>query len=46
MKVTSDSDEVIISDEHDEYGWFSRDEVKQLYDENLLTKAAMKSFHK
>lgn len=46
MKVTSESDEVMISEEHDDYGWFAKDEVRQLIDDNQLTKAAMNSFKK
>lgn len=46
MKVTSRSDEVKISKEHDEYGWFSKDEVCRMIDENLLSKAAMNAFKK
>lgn len=40
MKVTSKTKEVTISEEHDEYRWFSKDEVKQLYKDDLLSKAA------
>ena len=46
MKVTSKSDEVKISEEHDEYGWFSKDDVCRMIDENLLSKAAMNAFKK
>ena len=44
MNVTADSKEVTISKEHDEYKWFKKDEVKELYDNSQLTKAAMNSF--
>ncbi|WP_295112336.1 NUDIX domain-containing protein [uncultured Methanobrevibacter sp.] len=44
MKVTSDSDEVTISEEHDGFKWFTRDEVDQLIEKDLLTRAAMNSF--
>ena len=46
MKVTADCDDVTISEEHDGYEWFTKEEVSQLIDESLLTKAAMKSFKK
>ncbi|MDO5860320.1 NUDIX domain-containing protein [Methanobrevibacter sp.] len=46
MKVTSNSDEVTISDEHDDYNWFTRDELKKLIEDNQLTRAAMNSFKK
>ena len=44
MKVTSNSDEVIISDEHDDYGWFSLDEIKEMIGKDMLTKAAVNAF--
>lgn len=43
MKVTSNSDEVQISEEHDEYKWFTKDEVKQLLEKDMLSKAATNS---
>ncbi len=46
MKVTAESDEVIISEEHDDYKWFTKKEVCRLIDENQLTRAAMNSFKK
>lgn len=46
MKVTSDSDEVTISEEHDEYRWLSKEEVDELIKNNLLTKAAINAFKK
>ena len=46
MKVTADSDGVTISEEHDDYKWFTKEEVFQLIDENQLTRAAMNSFKK
>ena len=39
MKVTSSGDEVAISPEHDEYGWFTGEEVNELIEKDLLTKA-------
>ena len=44
MKVSSQSDEVKISAEHDEYRWFTKDELKELIDNEMLSKAAMNSF--
>ena len=46
MKVTCQSDEVKISPEHDEYGWFAKKEVKELIDNDSLTKAAANAFKK
>ena len=46
MKVTAESDEIIISEEHDDYNWFTKKEVCRLIDENQLTRAAMNSFKK
>ncbi len=44
MKVSSKTDEVKISEEHDDYRWFSKEELKELIDNKLLSKAAMNSF--
>ena len=44
MKVTSNTDEVKISPEHDDYKWFTHDELKELIDNEKLSKAAMNSF--
>ena len=46
MMVTAPSKDVVISKEHDEYQWFSWDEVYKLLDDGLLTKAATNSFKK
>lgn len=46
MNVSSDSDEVTISEEHDDYGWFSVKEVLQMIDDGLLAAAAVKTFKK
>lgn len=46
MKVTAESKDVTISEEHDEYGWFCESEVEQLIEEDMLTKAAARSFKK
>lgn len=44
MKVTSISNKVTISTEHDEYRWFTKEELKELIDKEMLSKAAMASF--
>ncbi|MBQ9025120.1 MAG: NUDIX domain-containing protein [Methanobrevibacter sp.] len=44
MKVSSTTDEVKISEEHDEYCWFSKEEVKNLLEDGLLSRAAANSF--
>ena len=46
MKVTAKIDEVMISDEHDDYGWFTKEEVKKLCNEGLLSKAASNALKK
>ena len=43
MKVTSKSDKVKISQEHDDYGWFSLDEVKEMIENNQLTSPAIEA---
>ena len=46
MKVTCTSDEVIISSEHDDYGWFSWDEIDEMIEKDLLTPPAVNAFKK
>lgn len=46
MKVTCKSDEVNISREHDDYGWFTLDEVNQMIEKDLLTPPAVNAFKK
>ena len=46
MKVTCESEDVKISEEHDEFGWFSQAEVDAMIDEGLLTPPAAKAFKK
>ena len=46
MKVTCESDEVVISEEHDDYGWFSWDEVDEMISKGLLTPPAINAFSK
>ena len=43
MKVTSASDTVEISEEHDEYGWFTKEEVKEMLEKDLLSRATTNS---
>ncbi len=44
MNVSSKTDEVKISKEHDEYCWFDKKEVKKLLEDGLLSRAAANSF--
>ncbi len=46
MKVTCESDEVTISEEHDDYGWFDMDEVNKMISDDLLTPPAVEAFRK
>ena len=46
MKVTCQSDEVTISEEHDDYGWFSYEEVEEMILKGLLTPPAVEAFGK
>ncbi|MEE1133668.1 MAG: NUDIX hydrolase [Methanobrevibacter sp.] len=46
MKVTCKSDEITISREHDDYGWFSWDEIDEMIENDLLTPAAANAFGK
>lgn len=46
MKVSSKTDDVKISEEHEDYNWFSYEELKELIDNDLLSKAAVNSFKK
>ncbi|WP_288267351.1 NUDIX domain-containing protein [uncultured Methanobrevibacter sp.] len=46
MKVTCESEDVKISEEHDEFGWFSQVEVDAMIDEGLLTPPAANAFKK
>ena len=41
-----ESDEVNISREHDDYGWFTMDEVNQMIENGLLTPPAVNAFKK
>lgn len=44
MKVTCESDEITISREHDDYGWFSWDEVNEMIENEMLTAPAKEAF--
>lgn len=44
MNVTCESDEVVISEEHDGYGWFGVDEINEMIDDGLLAAAAVNAF--
>ena len=46
MKVSCESDGVEISEEHDGYGWFTPDEIKEMIAEGLLTPPACEAFKK
>ena len=46
MKVTCESDKVTISEEHDDYGWFTLDEIEEMMANDLLTPPAIDSFNK
>ena len=44
MKVSAKTDEVVISDEHDMYGWFSKEEILKMIENNELTPPAIDAF--
>ena len=46
MNVTCNSDEVAVSEEHDDYGWFTREEVMKMIEDGQLAVAAKKAFKK
>lgn len=46
MKVSAESKEVTVSNEHDEYQWFTKEKVKEMIDDELLTQAAINAFSK
>ena len=46
MKVSADVDEISISKEHDDYRWFTKKEVMELFENDLLTKAAKNTLKK
>lgn len=46
MKVSAESKEVSLSEEHDEYQWFSKEKVKEMIDDELLTRSAINAFSK
>ena len=46
MKVKCQSDDVTISEEHDDYGWFTFDEIEEMIADGLLTPPAVDAFRK
>lgn len=46
MKVSCESDEVKISAEHDDYGWFTPNEVEDMINRELLTPPAINALKK
>lgn len=44
MKVSVKTDEVVISDEHDMYGWFTKEEIIDMIEDNQLTPPAIDTF--
>ncbi len=44
MKVSVKTDEVVISDEHDMYGWFTKEEIIGMIEDNQLTPPAIDAF--
>ena len=44
MKVSVKTDEVQISDEHDMYGWFTKEEIMEMIENNELTPPAKNAF--
>ena len=46
MKVSTEIDEVNISEEHDDFKWFTKEEIKELYKNDLLSKAASNALKK
>ena len=44
MKVSVKTDEVVISDEHDMYGWFTKEEIIDMIEDNQLTPPALDAF--
>ena len=46
MKVSVKTDEVVISDEHDMYGWFTKEEIRNMIANNELTPPAIDAFTK
>jgi 8-oxo-dGTP diphosphatase len=44
MKVSVKTDEIVISDEHSMYGWFTKEEIKNMIENNELTPPAINAF--
>lgn len=46
MKVNAKSKNVKISAEHEDYKWFSKEEINELYNQDLLSDASKIVFKK
>ena len=46
MKVSSGSKKITVSEEHDDYQWFTKDNIKEMIDKELLTRSAINAFSK
>ena len=46
MTVSTNTDEIVISDEHAMYGWFTKDEIRKMIAANELTPPAIDAFCK
>ena len=46
MKVSVNTDEIVISDEHDMYGWFTKEEIENMIENNELTPPAIDAFRR
>ena len=46
MTVSTNTDEIVISDEHAMYGWFTKDEIRKMIADNELTPPAIDAFCK
>ena len=46
MKVSVKTDEIVISDEHSMYGWFTKEEVHDMIENNELTPPAINAFRR
>ena len=44
MKVSVKTDEIVISDEHAMYGWFTIEEIMNMIENNELTPPAINAF--
>lgn len=46
MKVSCENEDVKISEEHDDFGWFSKKDIDDMIQNELLTAAAINAFLK